>query len=59
MRRREFVSLLGGASVWPLTGHAQQRKVPRVSYLFSFTKPAGRLNLVIVALKVREEYHVR
>jgi putative ABC transport system substrate-binding protein len=49
MRRREFISLLGGAAVWPFAARAQQSpKLPTIGFLSPNTRERGSHFLAVL-----------
>src|SRR5262249_15442782 len=46
MRRREFITLIGGAATWPLTVHAQPLGAPVIGFLHTRSRGSFTADLV-------------
>jgi putative tryptophan/tyrosine transport system substrate-binding protein len=51
MRRREFITLVGGVSVWPLAARAQQSKLPVIGVLSNADKPQSYIGAFQAGLR--------
>jgi putative ABC transport system substrate-binding protein len=48
MRRRDFITLLGGAAAWPVVAHAQRPdRMRRVGVLTAGSNPLGQASIAV------------
>jgi putative ABC transport system substrate-binding protein len=58
LRRRDFITLLGGAAAWPLAARAQQPPMPLVGFLDSVSVETRRDALVAFRQGLGETGHL-